>query len=292
MTRLDDRITELESTVQSLIDRLARLDPVSDELGSEQTCRKCASVDLEDRVSRLETSLRELSGKVEALAVSPDQHQQQWPRVGSEAKTGKDGWTLVTRKRTESARSKTSTEEAGDRKVTVGEKIRSSEGNVVVMGDSLARGMGYKLREQVGDRVAVKAVGGSRLSEVSQAVGTLPIDKRRNLVVVAGANSLKDVMSEGMLRSYGEMIDNGKRVSNGIIVVGLVKRYDLGPSFERKRNDINSSLKSMCKVKGVEFVEYEPERSRVHGDGLHLNFRGQNELGRMVFGKLKSSFLG
>ena len=130
------------------------------------------------------------------------------------------------------------------------------------------------------------------MSEVSQAVGTLPIDKRRNLVVVAGANSLKDVMSESMLRSYGEMIDNGKRVSNGIIVVGLVKRYDLGPSFERKRIDINSSLKSMCKVKGVEFVEYEPERSRVHGDGLHLNFRGQNELGRMVFGKLKSSFLG
>jgi hypothetical protein len=71
-------------------------------------------------------------------------------------------------------------------------------------------------------------------------------------------------------------------------MVGLIKRYDLSRAHECKRIVVNRKLKQLCRDKEVRFVEYEPLRSRVHRDGLHLNFMGQNELGQKVFPLVKT----
>ena len=89
------------------------------------------------------------------------------------------------------------------------------------------------------------------------------------------------------MTNFGEIIDAGKENSKELVMIGLIKRYDVGHEYESKRIVVNGKLRELCESKDVKFVEYEPERSRVHRDGLHLNFRGQNELGRRIFSVTK-----
>ena len=151
------------------------------------------------------------------------------------------------------------------------------------MGDSLARGVGHKLAGQCGRIVDVDARGGAKIEEVASVVKKLD-DTERNVVLIAGANNLEGDSSEDILKQYEQLLDSAKKPSiKKVVVVGLTKRYDLGQSYERKRILINMRLRNTCKSRNVEYIEYEPERSRVHTDGLHLNHRGQFELGQQIF---------
>ena len=81
--------------------------------------------------------------------------------------------------------------------------------------------------------------------------------------------------------------------SKTVTIVGIPKRYDLGTGshfkrIERKRLLVNMKLKRLCTSKGISYLEYEPERSRAHRDGLHFNSVGQNELGREIFDRIKT----
>lgn len=161
-------------------------------------------------------------------------------------------------------------------------RLCESKGRILVAGDSLARGMGYKLKEQCGDMVDVRAYGGAKLGSIADHIVGMSRDENRQLVVVAGANSILEPAAD-LLGKFEEIVDAGKDNSNELVIVGLIKRYDVGPEYESKRIVVNGKIKALCENRQVRFVEYEPERSRVHSDGLHLNFRGQNELARKVF---------
>lgn len=172
-------------------------------------------------------------------------------------------------------------------KVSMAQKLRKTIQNIVVTGDSLARGVGHKLKEQVGDIVEVRAFGGAKLKRVTENIVGMARDSSRQLVVVAGANSIDEPTTD-LLGNFEKIIDAGKVSSNQVVIVGLVKRYDSGKAYESKRILVNSKLKALCRDRHVKFIEYEPERSRLHRDRLHLNFRGQNELGQKVFACIKS----
>ena len=48
-------------------------------------------------------------------------------------------------------------------KLSWAQELRQSKRKVVVAGDSLARGMGHKLKEQCGDMISIRAESGAKL---------------------------------------------------------------------------------------------------------------------------------
>ena len=286
---LEERVKSLEAAVELLSEKLRKFEPTVCEfadVSSRLADKEAENVELASKIEVLETQIRDITGRVEAVSLGFTEYAEQWPKINSD---DNNDFTEVRNPR--NVRKNRLCKSTVENKVTFGTKLSNSTDNILVTGDSLSRGVGYKLKDQCGSLVEVKSVGGAKLEAVSSTVSQLPSDKNRNLVVVAGANSFKDQMTESLLQNYEKIIDNGKQVSKNVVIVGLVKRYDLGSSFERKRIVVNKSLKKMCRSKDVSFVEYEPERSRVHSDGLHLNFKGQIELGQAIFTELKKHFL-
>lgn len=250
--------------------------------------REAECIVVEDRLSKLERLVQDVASSAEACRLRLEERDSEWPVVGKVVQPGgsADRGGAVGRK------VEVKVADSGT-KVTVSGLLRGATGKVLVTGDSLARGMGHKLREQCGNNlVEVAARGGATLAQVADSVAGLRKDDQRQLVVVAGANSMKEEPFSGMLENFYKIIEESKKSSRSVVVVGLVKRYDLGRQYECKRIVVNARLKGLCKERGVSFLEYEPERSRVHKDGLHLNYRGQWEMGRKVFGEVKSFLKG
>lgn len=285
MGKFEDRIVALEEAVQKLTDRLDRMELFRTEASNQGSIREGKVVQIEDKVAGLERDISDLISRIEAFRLKFNDFDATWPKVSSKGIGGEGSADIVARG-TECRNS-----EVTASRTTKGVNLSTSGDRLVIIGDSLARGVGFKLKEQLGDVVEVKAVGGNRLEQVSQRVGELSKDKTRNLVVVAGANNLPQDRTDQILDKFRRIVENGKNNSSKVCVVGLIKRYDLGSSFERKRIVANSKLKGICRELGVGFIEYEPERSRVHSDGLHLNFRGQHELGKAIYRHHEQCFL-
>lgn len=259
-----DRIIALERAVQQLTEKLEKLNVSAlglHELKTKVETREAVNEEIEGRLGKLELQVGELASKLEILSIKFEDFNREWPTLGSR---NKENSTTIN-----------SQNSHGDKK---GQPVQSVlERKIVVTGDSLARGVGHKLRDQCGRMVDVKAVGGAKLSEVADKIVGMGKDENRQLVVIAGSNSMDEPTAD-LLGNFDKIIDAGKGSSDDVVIVGLVKRYDTGRNYGCKRILVNSKLKAMCREKGVKYVEYEPERSRVHRDGIHLNFRGQYEL--------------
>ena len=125
------------------------------------------------------------------------------------------------------------------------------------------------------------------MSKIREEIRGMQEEKSQALVVVAGANNMADDDASSMINEYISLVEESKKVTDKVVVVGLIKRYDLGPKYEEKRITINYRLKKECKPDRMNFnfLEYEPDRRMVHDDGLHLNSIGQYELGKKMFSK-------
>lgn len=288
-SKVEDRLVVLERAIEVFRDRFRQLEVAVlgiDDVKSTIAARDVVNLEVEDKLTRMEMQMGELASNLEILKVKFEDFDKQWPALGAKAD---EGFSVVGGKKMDRGK--------GEKKVPVASacpdptkkfsyKLQNSKQNVLVTGDSLARGMGYKLKEQCGNMVDVRAFGGAKLGRITDNIVHLSKDENRQLVVVAGANSIEEPTTD-LIGNFEEIIDAGKDNSNEVVIVGLIRRYDAGSSFESKRIVVNAKLKELCRVRQVKFVEYEPERSRVHRDGLHLNFWGQNELGKRVFDVLK-----
>ena len=73
-----------------------------------------------------------------------------------------------------------------------------------------------------------------------------------------------------------------------VSMVGIPNRFDLSGYQNSRRIGVNLQLEKMCRELDIEFITYEPYRSRIAKDGLHLNHVGQDELARKIFEHCKS----
>lgn len=183
--KLEERVAALESTVETLRVQLAEIQPVVTEFETEKNRRDDASVELGARVGSIEKTVEDLAGKVEALRLSAEQYQAEWPKVGSEGGKG-EGWQVAGRGKRQVRLSESSGAAGSNRKVTWGEQLARTGDKVLVMGDSLARGVGYKMKRQFDDVFDVRAVGGSKLGQVSQAAKTLKKTQRETWWLLQG----------------------------------------------------------------------------------------------------------
>src|SRR6267154_542581 len=164
------------------------------------------------------------------------------------------------------------------------EILEKTKQSVLVVGDSLARGVGDKLKFQ-SDKVFERVSrGGAKIESINDEIVGLGDDSKRHLVIIAGTNNLESDSSAEMLAKYEKLLEDVRKVKHRqITVVGVVKRYDLKSSFESKRIVVNMRLREMCNKKSIKFLGYDPERGQLSRDKLHLNEEGQNEFASMIF---------
>ena len=103
-------------------------------------------------------------------------------------------------------------------------------------------------------------------------------------MLIAGTNNLKSDYSGDILAEYGKLLDNAEKVApRKTTVVGIMKRFDLGKSFESKHIVKNVKLREMCAARKIEFLGHDQEIGHMEKDRLHLNEEGQHVLAKKIF---------
>jgi len=174
---------------------------------------------------------------------------------------------------------------------TFGDLLRSSKERIVVVGDSLARGVGSKLVRQCASAARFDATSGANLQTIGEKIKKTD-EADSHVVMIAGANNVKRGSTYAdLVDEFVEALRNVMSVKcRSVTVVGLTKRYDrIGLSFERTRLAVNDKVKKLCWEAGFKYLGFDPLRNEVHDDGLHLNSAGQDKLGRKIFKHCKSS---
>lgn len=291
----EDRIDKLEKAFSELNARISKCEvafPVGlSDVRASFEARETVNLELEGRIYTLEGSLRTLSDKVDGLLLRFEDYAREWPAIGSSKQCSEASAVALSLSgsKDETVSRHRSSEVGGRSRATSGTDGRK----VVVVGDSLARGAGHKLKARVSrnvgrDAVEVKAFGGAKLRNVADEVDKIQPDRNTTLVVVAGANNLEEDSGRQIEDGFEAVLTASERVSKSVVMVGLIKRYDLGSVYESKRIVLNCKLRAKCRERGISYLEYEPERSRLHSDGLHLNPTGQEELGLAILMKCRS----
>lgn len=283
LTTIDERVNELnplskrleEAESKQAITELGLDEKIKDV--SIETDSKVASSELrcEDKLKDVATNLQVIADKTIALEMKVSEMSKEWP-------TPREAMLLSTQKRSVNATGETN-------KPSFAEKHKSRpKDTVLLIGDSLARGVGAKL-EQQSNFVTAVAKGGAKIEDITVVISKLEKREDRHLVVLVGTNNIEEEGNISIVDKYSKLLDECGKVGNRkISLVGIPRRLDLNSYGNSKRIGVNLWLKELCQEKNAEFISYEPGNRMIARDGLHLNDAGQDELGRAIFCHCKS----
>ena len=294
----EKRMKAVELSVADVMGRVMRLE---EKLGSccmqevtgklEEALSSGAVVDLkcEDRVKSVNVAVEELKDKVTAVEVKIKDLEEggEWKEV-----VGRNRKQISV-----AAVSKNEGREVGVQavvavgtgsvhsKMTYADKVKANgKKTVLVLGDSLVRGVGKKLEAQLGEVFSAKSIGGARIETVTEEVKKLEPKDDRHLVIMVGTNNVKNDGSEIMLTKLKCLIEGCRSVRNrAVTMVGIPRRFGLNGEQEDRRRSVNKRLSKLCSDSGIEYVEYFADRSRICADGVHFNELGQREVAGMIF---------
>ena len=158
------------------------------------------------------------------------------------------------------------------------------EGTVLLIGDSLARGVGIHLRSQH-CMFESQAFGGARIEDITKKVEDVKDENEKHIVVMVGTNNLKSDGTTLIMDKYKDLIKQLKaKRFNKISLVGILPRNDLSNYNNSKRIAMNKQLKDLCKKNEIKFLEIEIDKdAMLDSRGLHLNFQGQDKAARIIF---------
>ena len=191
-------------------------------------------------------------------------------RVVSERETARNEWTVVTNVKKE--------------KVSLNDKHKSNgKGKVIVLGDSLVKGVGECLEHQ-SDMFSSRAYSGLRIEHTETKGTQLGDNPDSHLILMVGTNNLKSEGSELMAKKYVKVINEAKKHKfRKISVVSILDRTDVGDLYDSRRLAVNRRLKGICKENGVDFPWISDVRKHLSRDGLHLNRNGQELVSSEIF---------
>jgi lysophospholipase L1-like esterase len=296
--QLEVRMTAMEKTVEILVEKFKLMEVLERRvLECEKKCMEridedstgkvsilesnkreellnriaVCEVSNEDRMSKLESQVTEIGDKAVALGLRFEEFKAEYPTPLEEKELSEKVRSAVNNGRSSKPRS-------------CNEVLRSTKDSVLVLGDSIARGVGEQLRSQSDKVFEQRGRGGATIDSVTEGIAELKDDSNRHLVVIAGTNNLERDSTADILIKYDKLLDKVMKVKHRkVTVVGIVKRYDLGRGFESKRIVVNMKLKEKCKKANIAFLGYDPERRQLGRDKLHLNEDGQNVFAGKIF---------
>ena len=158
------------------------------------------------------------------------------------------------------------------------------EGTVLLIGDSLARGVGSHLKTQH-VMFESQAFGGARIEDITKKVEDMEDKAGSHIVVMVGTNNLKSDGTELIMSKYKDLVRQLKAgCFRKITMVGILSRNDLSNYNDSKRMAMNIQLKELCVQNSIEFLEIRIVKEKMlDRKGLHLNFSGQDTVARCIF---------
>src|SRR2546426_1525172 len=300
LKQVEERVTEIESAVELILKRLEVLErkfqPFDDlitrvenaesrltiheisvedkmkEAGTETDSKVLTSeLRSEEKIKEIGEKFKETVDKLYTIELKVND----WPTPAAE------DYTLVTNKRNERKLRLSSLPVV---KQSHAEKYKDKpKDTIVLLGDSLTRGVGVKLEYQ-SNMASTICRPGAHIDDITVEVSKLGDNADRHVVLLVGTNDIKREDSVNILKKYRNMLGETQKIKNRkVSVVGIPRRANLDNFDNSRRIGVNSELKEMCATLNVEFLEYEPSNNRLARDGLHLNDLGQNELGLKIY---------
>ena len=256
---------------------------------------------IDSRVTALGRYMQQKEDERVALSKQVSLLVSEWPTIGEQKKLDKGTFREVVDKQKSRAEQVTGNKNSQKEskvdsdsvvslkgqeraKMSCAERLRTCKKTVMVMGDSMARGVGGKLKQNSGSLMSTRSRGGATIEKLTREITELKDDSSRYLVVMVGTNNLENDSVAEILEKYDKLIETCKQKQNcKVSVVGITKRYDLKQYFETKRIVVNRKLKEKCCESEIDYIEYDPELKKMARDRLHLNEAGQEELAQKVF---------
>jgi hypothetical protein len=155
------------------------------------------------------------------------------------------------------------------------------EGTVLLVGSSMARGVGQHLKAEnfMFDKLDFS---GARIEHIGQNIAVLGDRPESHMVVMVGTNNLECDSVEVMMHKYGELVDKLKqRKYRELSIVALLKRGDW--RLDDKIFQVNRRLRTLCQSRGIGFVDVVTDRRMLGKDRIHLNWRGRDYVARAIF---------
>lgn len=282
MEQILERVIKIEEKLELMSKRLEEVENVHVAHGLQaedklkDVVRECESkittseLSCEGKIEILGTKLQDVSDKTSAIELKLKDMSTEWP-TPEEAKFVKVEKNKV-------------------RQISFADKFKGKDKETIVLiGDSLARGVGQKLEQQLSHMVTTKSRGGARIEHVTEQIGLLKDNDDRHLVVMVGTNNVQKENSEEIRGKYKSLLEACKKAKNRkVSVIGIPRRLDLSGYQNSRRIGANRELEKMCSEHDVGFVSFEPYNSRIARDGVHLNHIGQDELAKKIFEHCKS----
>ena len=215
--------------------------------GVVSDCRKMAEDQeaMGERISRLEWAIEVGSEDVEedlnrtwtsVVDGSNKSKQRKFPEKGKVDVQRKTGASKNT--------------EAEERWSAIGQ-----EQKIVVIGSSMAIGVGEGLKRQHGN-VKLIAKRGGMIADVVNQLENAEMDEEEQVVVLVGGNNVdRGDGTEEIMSEYGRLFGKLKDKKATVTVVGPNTRGHFGPYLHSKVIGINRRLKEICQRNGMYYVE-------------------------------------
>jgi hypothetical protein len=155
-------------------------------------------------------------------------------------------------------------------------------GTVLVVGSSMARGVGQHLKK---DNIMFGKLdfSGARIEHIRENIAVLGDRPDSHIVVMAGTNNLESDEINVMMKKYHDLVvELKKHEFREVSIVNLLKRADR--KLDSKISQVNSQLKALCQAQGIGFVQTAVDtRWMLAPDGVHLNWKGCDRVARAIF---------
>jgi hypothetical protein len=158
---------------------------------------------------------------------------------------------------------------------------------IIVIGSSMARGVGQGLKVQHG-KVRIMSKSGGVISDTAAVLDGLDLDGTEQIVVMVGGNNIdRGDGSEDIVKEYRVLLDKLRDKNRNVTVVGPSTRRHYNQYTHSKTIGINRRLRQMCSARNMDYIEAgltKDEALRMLArDGVHYNRDGVQEVGRRVY---------
>jgi hypothetical protein len=273
---MNGKIGEIGENMVMFEERINKLD-------QHQVSVSEALVELGDRQLKAEGASSAMEEQMKSLL-------EEWPKIGEEVEwTEKKAKKLIRTERrnkvTDESRTNEAKQESDRPIVSFADKWKDmKEGTVLLVGDSMVRGVGTHLKKD-NKMFDTLDFGGARIEDIAEKFKTIGEGPESHVVVMVGTNNLKSEGTEEIMRKYKSLIADLKQHRyKSVSMIGILQRADTSSYMDSKRMSINIRLKKLCEKNDVKFVDIAIEKeTMLDWKGLHLKWGGQDHVARAVF---------
>ena len=177
---------------------------------------------------------------------------------------------------------------AGSTRVQGAAATEKSKRNVVVIGDSVVKGIDTVLCDQDKEYRRLCCLPGARVQDVSSGLQRNLEWEGENPVVVVhvGANDIDKTGTKDLQREYEELGNKLKSRTNKVVISGLLPEPRANWRRVNRIKETNAWLKDWCGRNGFEFMghwhQYLGRWDLYRWDGLRLNRAGTRVLANRI----------